>query len=102
MRYSATHRRAQSFRCKKGTGLINLPLCGMTTFLRKGAPMIRQALVFLFVSMAFASGTMAVAQQAGRNPAVRMACRPDAQRLCPGIKPGGGRIAQCLKARRNE
>ncbi len=26
------------------------------------------------------------------------ACRPDVERLCAGIPPGGGRIAACLKA----
>jgi Cysteine rich repeat len=29
-------------------------------------------------------------------------CKPDAQRLCPGVPPGGGRIAQCLKAHKME
>jgi len=30
--------------------------------------------------------------------AVMKYCRADAERLCPGVKPGGGRIAHCLKA----
>lgn len=25
------------------------------------------------------------------------ACKPDAQKLCAGVKPGGGRIIECLK-----
>ena len=25
-------------------------------------------------------------------------CKPDIERLCPGVQPGSGRIAQCLKA----
>jgi hypothetical protein len=25
------------------------------------------------------------------------ACRSDLQRLCPGVQPGGGRIAQCAR-----
>jgi len=29
-------------------------------------------------------------------------CRADAQRLCPGIPPGGGRILDCLKEHRND
>ncbi len=29
-------------------------------------------------------------------------CRPDAERLCPGVPPGGGRIIKCLKAHKLE
>ncbi len=29
-------------------------------------------------------------------------CKADAQRLCHGIHPGGGRVAKCLKAHENE
>ena len=29
-------------------------------------------------------------------------CRPDAERLCPGVPPGGGRIVRCLKAHKME
>jgi len=29
-------------------------------------------------------------------------CKADAARLCAGIQPGGGRLAQCLKAHENE
>jgi hypothetical protein len=29
-------------------------------------------------------------------------CKADVRRLCTGIRPGGGRIAQCLKAHENE
>jgi hypothetical protein len=32
-----------------------------------------------------------------RAKEVKEACRDDAQRLCEGIKPGGGKIVQCLK-----
>jgi hypothetical protein len=28
-------------------------------------------------------------------------CKADIQRLCAGVQPGGGRIAQCLKAQQN-
>ncbi|MBV9289893.1 MAG: hypothetical protein JO288_19125 [Hyphomicrobiales bacterium] len=34
--------------------------------------------------------------------AVMKYCRADAERLCPGVQPGGGRIAQCLKAHKME
>ena len=29
-------------------------------------------------------------------------CRADVEKLCPGVKPGGGRIIQCLKAHKDE
>ena len=29
-------------------------------------------------------------------------CKNDVHRLCAGIRPGGGRLAQCLKAQENE
>jgi Cysteine rich repeat len=29
-------------------------------------------------------------------------CKADARRLCAGVQPGGGRLAQCLKAHENE
>jgi hypothetical protein len=33
---------------------------------------------------------------------VREACRPDVERFCKDVPPGGGRIRQCLKAHRAE
>ncbi len=29
-------------------------------------------------------------------------CRADAQRLCPGVRPGGGALKNCLKEHENE
>jgi hypothetical protein len=29
-------------------------------------------------------------------------CRADAERLCPGVRPGGGAIKNCLKEHENE
>jgi hypothetical protein len=33
---------------------------------------------------------------------VREACQPDAEKLCQGIRPGGGRILACLKSHEAE
>jgi Cysteine rich repeat len=33
---------------------------------------------------------------------VRQACREDAGKFCSGIRPGGGRIAACLKSHQND
>lgn len=61
---------------------------------------MRWMLLLLFPAMVMVGASAAMAQN--RNPAVQAACRGDAQRLCAGVQPGGGRIGQCLKARINE
>ncbi|CAN5389754.1 hypothetical protein BH10PSE16_BH10PSE16_17550 [soil metagenome] len=44
----------------------------------------------------------ALSARAGDAPTPRTACRADYSRLCAGVKPGGGRIAQCLQAHQSE
>ena len=34
--------------------------------------------------------------------AVAAACRQDVEKLCPGVQPGEGRIAACLREKRKE
>ena len=34
--------------------------------------------------------------------ALRQFCKPDVERLCPNVPPGGGRIKACLMAHKNE
>lgn len=38
--------------------------------------------------------------QAPDRTAIRKACSADFQSNCPGIQPGGGRLAACLKEKR--
>lgn len=39
-----------------------------------------------------------IAEVAEQLKEVHQACEDDIMTFCPGVKPGGGRIAQCLKA----
>jgi hypothetical protein len=34
--------------------------------------------------------------------ALRTYCRPDVERLCPKVEPGGGRVKACLMEHKNE
>ena len=43
-----------------------------------------------------AAQTQPPAAPAGNN--ARTACRDDIQKLCPGVRPGGGRIKACMEA----
>jgi Cysteine rich repeat len=46
-----------------------------------------------------ASAGLAVAQD---KPNLRQACAADAQKLCSGIEPGGGRILRCMREHQAE
>ena len=51
--------------------------------------------------------TAASAQDRGGVPAadraaMRSACLDDFRKLCPGVRPGGGRIRECMLAREGE
>jgi hypothetical protein len=67
----------------------------------------------ILLSLCFAIGTQSVlADETPAPPAsgsprqgmseLRSACAADAQKLCPGVQPGGGRILQCLKEHKDE
>lgn len=43
------------------------------------------------------SSGVALAADQPANASPRAACKPDVDRLCPGVEPGGGRIVACLK-----
>jgi hypothetical protein len=47
----------------------------------------------------------ALAQAPAQNapdPAMRRACMQDVRRLCPGIRPGDGRLAQCMESKNDQ
>ena len=48
--------------------------------------------------LALAQGSPPAPPAGGQMAKVRDACRPDVERLCKDVKPGGGRIRECLKA----
>jgi cysteine rich repeat protein len=51
----------------------------------------------LLVLPAFAQSKMDAEMEA-----LRRYCRPDVERLCPSVQPGGGRIKSCLMAHKDE
>jgi hypothetical protein len=63
----------------------------MTTLLSE-----RLAAATVALLIAAASLTPAAAQQ-DQRAALREACTADYQRLCVGVRPGGGRILKCLQ-----
>jgi Cysteine rich repeat len=44
------------------------------------------------------SGPQAAKAQGGRLAA----CKADAERICPGVTPGGGKLIQCLKQHQDD
>jgi hypothetical protein len=49
------------------------------------------------MTCAATAGSLALAQDPSALAAIRVACAVDAQNLCAGVQPGGGRIIACLK-----
>ena len=56
-----------------------------------------KTLKVLLVVCAATAAQFALAQNQPSLAALRAACADDAQRLCAGVPPGGGRIVACLK-----
>lgn len=54
----------------------------------------------LVVAAAALFSTVALADDGGSRPAGP--CKADAEKLCPGVQPGGGRIASCLREHKDQ
>jgi len=54
-------------------------------------------LTLLLVCCAVSATNYALADEAATLAALRAGCAADAQKLCAGVQPGGGRILACLK-----
>ena len=53
------------------------------------------------IAAALSLAAFVVAESSAQAQKLRY-CREDAARLCPGMRPGGGRIIGCLKANKME
>jgi hypothetical protein len=59
--------------------------------------------VMLGALMTLAFGDLpAAAQPARPSGAVRAACASDIRTVCSGVQPGGGRIRQCMREKRDQ
>ena len=56
---------------------------------------------FLVVATALAAAPLA-AQTAPAGEGLGKPCAEDVAKLCPGVKPGGGRIAHCLQGKADQ
>jgi hypothetical protein len=67
---------------------------------REEAPMATDRKIFAIALIGFLA--FAPSAYASVAEGLMTYCKADAQRLCAGIAPGGGRIIKCLKAHQNE
>jgi len=51
----------------------------------------------LGIAMLALAGTVASTAIAAESASVHGACKADLEKLCKGVEPGGGRLAQCMK-----
>jgi hypothetical protein len=57
---------------------------------------MKQMLALLLLTTGLPSTALA------QSMADKMACRDDAQKFCPGVKPGGGRVLDCLAPHKDQ
>ena len=56
----------------------------------------------LLISSLLVLPALAQSKMEAEMGALRQFCKPDIERLCPNVQPGGGRIKGCLMAHKNE
>lgn len=56
------------------------------------------AILFIFI----ATGASAQQLSLSQKLQLRSACKADINRLCPGISPGGGRIVECIRGKKDQ
>jgi len=64
-----------------------------------------KTLLFLAASAGIATCNVVWSQDAKPSvdmSALRSACKEDVRKFCPGVKPGGGRIKECMVAHKDE
>ena len=66
------------------------------SLLPKRSALIALALLPLFAAGAALADDDSTGEHSGRGPRSRP-CRPDLQKFCADVQPGGGRIVACLK-----
>lgn len=78
----------------------SVPLGG-TRAQREGAPCTQRAVLDFTRLLAFAAFALATAsfgaEAVAAERSAMQACRADAQKLCAGVSPGGGRVVACLR-----
>ena len=63
---------------------------------------IRKIALLLLVSAAVPVFAQQPSQLDKEVEALRAYCKPDIERLCPNVPPGGGRIKECLMQKKME
>lgn len=58
--------------------------------------------IVVTVFAALLTQSIFAADPPANNSTARGACKGDVQKLCPDVKPGGGRIIACLKENRDK
>lgn len=63
---------------------------------------LRTTALVLLVSAALPAFAQQPSQMDKELEALRAYCKPDIERLCPNVEPGGGKIKECLMQQKME